>query len=134
MSVDGSARIRELMLANQSGVFNERDPERRMRVIAANYTEDVIWTDPEGTTHGHQALSEGAQKLLDRLPDFVLSPAGPVQVLRDLGLLAFDHGAPGQPPAVRGVDIALVRDGRIALLYTLVNPQNETADERRPGR
>lgn len=35
-------RIRELLLVNLFAVFSERDPERRMRAIAANYTEDVM--------------------------------------------------------------------------------------------
>ena len=30
-------------------------------------------------------------------------------------------GLPAQPPAVTGYDVALVRDGRIAVLYTLIN-------------
>jgi hypothetical protein len=47
------ARIRELMLVNLFAVFNERDAEHRLKAIAASYTEDVIWSDPEGTTHGH---------------------------------------------------------------------------------
>jgi hypothetical protein len=41
------ARIRELMLVNLFGVFSERDPERRLKAIAANYTEDVIWSAPK---------------------------------------------------------------------------------------
>jgi ketosteroid isomerase-like protein len=60
-----AARIRELMLANLFAVFNERNPERRLEAIARNYTEDVVWSDPDGTTHGHEALNEQAQKLLD---------------------------------------------------------------------
>jgi hypothetical protein len=43
------ARIRELMLVNLFAVFSERDPERRMKAIVANYTEDVIWSNPEAT-------------------------------------------------------------------------------------
>jgi hypothetical protein len=31
------ARIRELMLINLFAVFNERDPDRRLKAIAANY-------------------------------------------------------------------------------------------------
>ena len=38
-------RIRDLMLINLFAVFNERDPERRLEAIAANYAEDVTWTD-----------------------------------------------------------------------------------------
>jgi 1-acyl-sn-glycerol-3-phosphate acyltransferase len=115
-----AARMRELMLVNLFAVFNERDAERRLKAIAASYTEDVIWSDPEGTTHGHEALNERAQKLLDGMPDFVFTAAGPIHVSRDLGHLAFNLGVPEQPPAVSGYDVALVRDGRIAVLYTLV--------------
>ena len=46
---------------------------------------------------------------------------GQIHVSRDLGHMAFNLGVPEQPPAVRGYDVALVRDGRIAVLYTLVN-------------
>jgi SnoaL-like domain len=115
------ARIRELMLVNLFAVFNERSAERRLKAIADNYTKDVIWTDPDDTTHGQQAMNERAQKLLDGMPDFVFTAAGPIHVSRDLGHLAFNLGVPEQPPAVSGYDVALVRDGRIAVLYTLVS-------------
>jgi SnoaL-like domain len=128
MSVDAArtepALIRELMLANLFAVFNERDPKRRLKAITHNYTEDVMWSDPDRTAHGHEAMNEQAQKLLDRMPDFVFSAAGPVHVSRELGLLSFNLGAPKQPPAVSGVDVALVRDGRIAVLHTLLTAQS----------
>jgi SnoaL-like domain len=118
------ARIRELLLENLFVVFNERDPERRLEAIARNYTDDVTWSDPDGTTRGHEAMNEQAQKLLDRFPDFVFSAAGPVYVSGDLGLLAFNMGVPEQSPAVSGIDVALVRDGRIDELHTLLTAQN----------
>ena len=111
------------MLGNLFAVFNERDSGRRSTAIAANYTDDVIWTDPDGTTRGRQALKERAQKLLDRLPDLVFSAGGPVHVSRDLGLLAFNLGVPAQPPEVSGIDVALVRDGRITQLYTMLTAE-----------
>ena len=113
-----AARIRELLLLNLFVVFSERDPDRRLKAIVANYTEDVVWSDSEATTHGHEELNERAQVVLDSTPDFVFNAAGPVHVLRDLGQLAFNYGVPEQPPAVTGYDVALVRDGRIAVLYT----------------
>lgn len=118
-------RIRELMLDNLFAVFNVRDPERRREAIRRNYTEDVEWTDPDGTFEGHEAMNAQAQKLLERLPDFVFTAAGPVHVSRDLGLLAFNMGVPEQSPAVSGIDIALVRDGRIAVLHTLLTAQGD---------
>jgi len=116
-------RIRELMLDNLFAVFNVRDPKRRSEAIARNYTEDVTWTDPDGTTQGHQAMNEQAQKLLDRMPDLVFSAAGPVHISGDLGLPAFNLGVPEQPPMISGVDVAMVRDGRIARLYTLLTAE-----------
>ena len=115
------ARIRELMLDNLFAVFNVRDGARRWKTITRNYTDDVIWSDPEVTTHGHEELNDRAQKLLDGMPDFVFTAAGPVYVLRDLGHLAFNMGVPEQPPAVSGYDVAQIRDGRIAALYTLLS-------------
>ena len=119
-----AARIRDLMLANLFAVFGERDRERRSKAIAANYTDDVIWTDPDGTTQGRQALDERAQKFIDRWPDFVFSAGGPVHVSRDLGLLAFNLGVPERPPAVGGIDVALVRDRRIAVLHTILTAKS----------
>ena len=120
MATTDPARIRELLLANLFEVFNVRDPLRRMEAIERNYMEDVTWSDPDGTTEGHEAMNEQAQKLLDRMPDFVFSAAGPVYVSGNLGLLAFNLGPPEQAPAVSGIDVALVRDGRIAVLHTLL--------------
>ena len=117
------ARISQLMLENLFAVFNVRDPERRVEAIARNYTEDVTWTDPDGTSQGREALNERAQKLLDRLPGFVFTVAGPVHMSGNLGLLAFHMGLPEQPPAVSGIDVALVRDGQIAELHTLLTAQ-----------
>jgi ketosteroid isomerase-like protein len=114
------ARIRELMLENLFAVFNVRDPERRLEAIARNYTEDVAWTDPDATTHGHAEMNERAQVLLDGVPDFVFTAAGPVHISGDFGLLAFNMGVPEQEPAVSGIDVAVVREGRIAVLHTLL--------------
>jgi SnoaL-like domain len=124
MASTDAARIRELLLDNLFAVFNVRDAARRSEAIARNYTEDVTWTDPDGTTQGHAAMNERAQTLLDGLPEFVFSAAGPVHISRDLGYLAFNMGIPEQTPAVSGFDVALVRDGKIAVLHTLLT-ENE---------
>ncbi len=92
-----AARIRELLL-NLFVVFSERDSERRMKAIVANYTEDVVWSDAEATTHGHEELNERAQTVLDSTPDFVFNAAGPVHVLRNLGQLAFNYGVLSSRP------------------------------------
>jgi ketosteroid isomerase-like protein len=122
--VTDPARIRELLLENLFSVFNVRDAERRMEAIARNYTEDVVWTDPDSTMRGRDAMNEQAQRLIDRMPDFVFNAAGPVYVSGDAGLLAFNLGVPEQSPAVSGIDVAVVRDGQIAILYTFLTAQS----------
>jgi hypothetical protein len=50
----------------------------------------------------------------------VFAPEGAVHAVRDLGHLAWGFGPEGQAPVVRGVDVALVRDGLIVNLYTFL--------------
>ncbi|GAB3163693.1 hypothetical protein GCM10027258_84440 [Amycolatopsis stemonae] len=116
------ATVAELMEANLLEVFNERDDERRAKAIAATYAADVEFADPEGFATGHEELDAKARGLLAQSPDFEFSPAGPVLVNRDLGHLAWALGPAGGPPVVRGIDVALVEDGRIKKLYTMVLP------------
>ena len=115
-----TATIRELMLANLFDVFNERDRERRTTVITRTYTDTVVFSDLNGITTGREALNERAQKLLEKAPDFVFTAAGPVYETHDLGYLAWHKGPKEQPPVLSGMDIAIIREGRIAALYTLL--------------
>ena len=114
------ATIEELMRANLLEVFNERDAELRRAAIARSYTSDVRFSDPDEVVEGHDALDTKAAKILDDAPGFVFTPGGEVLVNHDLGYLAWNFGPDGAPPVVRGIDIALVRDGLIASVYTLL--------------
>jgi hypothetical protein len=113
-------QIADLMAANLLEVFGERDPARRRAAIERTYAPDVVFSDPDEVVVGHEALAAKAQKILDGAPDFVFAPAGQTYVNHDLGYLAWGFGPEGADPIVRGVDIALVRDGLIANVYTLL--------------
>jgi hypothetical protein len=114
------AEIEALMRANLLEVFGERDPERRRAAIARTYLPDVAFVDPDETVTGHEALHAKAGRILEDAQGFAFSPAGRVYVNDDLGYLAWSFGPEGAEPVVRGVDIALVRDGLIARVYTLL--------------
>ena len=114
------ATVDELMRSNLLNVFNERDSERRRAAIAATYAPDVTFADPEEVVTGRENLNAKAQRLLEESPGFVFSPAGPVMVNNDLGYLAWELGPEGEQPAARGIDIALVQDGVIKRLYTML--------------
>jgi hypothetical protein len=114
------AEIADLMHANLLEVFGERDPQRRRAAIDRVYAADVKFADPDEVVIGRDALDAKAQKILDEAPDFVFSHAGPLHVVQDLGYQAWNFGPEGAPPVVRGVDIALVQDGVIVNVYTLL--------------
>jgi hypothetical protein len=114
--------VEELMHANLMQVFGERDPRRRLEVIARTYAPDVVFADPEESVVGQRALNDKAQRLLDESPAFVFSPGGEVQVVQDLGYLAWQFGPEGEPPVVRGADVALVADGVITKVWTMLTP------------
>jgi hypothetical protein len=114
------AAVVALMQANLLEVFNERDDERRRAAIARIYAADVAFSDPDEVVTGREALDAKAKGLLEESPTFVFSPAGAVLVNHDLGYLAWNLGPEGEPPVVRGIDIALVENGLIARLYTVL--------------
>jgi hypothetical protein len=116
--------ITELMQANLLEVFNQRDDERRRAAIARIYADDIRWTDDDGVTTGHAALNAKAIELLARLGNLQFIAAGPTYQTLGLGYLAFHLVEPGgNSPVGSGFDVAIVRDGVIAELYTVLTDQ-----------
>jgi SnoaL-like domain len=115
-----ASEISELMHRSLFDVFGERDPERRKAAIAETYSEDVAFSDPEGTVTGRTALAEKVQQLLDSAPGLTFQTGGEVRECANLGLLAWRFGPEAGPPAITGTDIVLIHGGLITALYTLV--------------
>lgn len=111
----------ELLTANLTRVFGNRDAPSRREAIEATFTEDVVFIDPEGLVTGHDALEGKAAALLDGAPaDFVFVEDGIPYTSADTGALPWAFGPSGSPVA-RGIDIITVRDGRISQLRTLLH-------------
>ena len=109
------------MHANLLAVFNERDSARSRATIERVYADDFRWTDDEGVTTGRTALDAKAAELQARLGDLQFIAAGPVHETLGLGFLAFQLVEPGSSePKGSGFDVAIVREGRIAELYTVL--------------
>jgi outer membrane protein assembly factor BamB len=116
------ATIPELMRQNLLGVFNERDPQRRAAVVAETYAEEAVFHDPERTVTGRAAIAAAAQAVLDGAPGFVFAPRGRLyESGGTLGALAWRFGPEDGDPVVTGMDIALVRNGLIAEMHTVVD-------------
>jgi hypothetical protein len=76
--------------------------------------------DPEGEGVGHHAIDAAAQAVLDRFPDFHFAPSAPPTATGDLGRLAWEMRTPDDVVTVRGMDIALIADGRITRFWVFL--------------
>ena len=112
--------IETLLKRNLREVFGERDVKKRREAIAELWTEDCVFIDHDGKRQGRDELNHAVAALHQRLPDYVFSELRPVDVLHESGRLAWSYERPGQQ-AIKGVDVALVRDGRISLMLTFLD-------------
>jgi hypothetical protein len=116
-------RIMELLHRNLQEVFGEGDPARRRAAIEKFYTDDcVLYVEP-GVFVGHDALDKIAGELRATHPHFVYTPHGEPQVLHNAGILTWGSGPKGEPPEYTGLDIVVVREGKIAALDVFLNPK-----------
>jgi hypothetical protein len=112
--------IETLIKRNLHEVFGERDGKKRRDAIAQLWTEDCVFIDHSGKSHGQDELDRAIATLQQRLPDYVFSELRPVELLHDSGRLAWSYGRPGQAP-IKGVDVVVVRDGGISLMLTFLD-------------
>jgi hypothetical protein len=120
--MDDTDDFRILMHASLIEVFGQRDGTRRREAMRRAYADNIAFTDPGGTVHGYDAVDERVRAILDRAPGaFVFAPDGPLYVRPGAAAaLPWTFGPPSGPPAVRGIDIAAVANGRITSLQTLL--------------
>ena len=114
-------RIHELLQRNLQEVFGEGDATRRRAAIEKLYTEDCVLYVPPGTFVGHDALDKFAGDLRATHPQFVYTPHGVPQALHNAGRLAWGSGPRGETPDYTGLDVIIVRDGKIAALYVFLD-------------
>jgi hypothetical protein len=113
--------IATLLTRNLFEIFGETDPARRRAAIAELWAEDAVFVDPHAATAGRDAVDAAVSALQARFPGFVFTALGEPQSLDGAGRLAWGHGPAGGPPQLTGLDVALVKDGRIAALYTFLD-------------
>ena len=116
-----SDRIHELLNRNLYEVFGEGDTARRRAAIAELYTHDCVLYVPSGVFVGHDALDKFAGDLRATHPHFVYTPHGEPQALHNAGRLAWGSGPRGDEPDYAGLDVIIVRGGKIAALYVFLD-------------
>ena len=115
--------IADLMRRNLFEVFDQSDPVKRQAAIAELYVESPTFMDPHGDVSSREALNAAVTALHDRFPTARFSIISGPDLLRTAGRLAWSLGVPGEPPVSTGLDVAVVEDGRIARLYTFLDPR-----------
>ncbi len=116
-----SNRIHELLYRNLQEVFGEGNAARRCGAIDELYTEDCEVYVPPGKFVGREALDKLAGDLRATHPHFVYTPLGEAQDLHNAGRVAWGSGPRGEPPHYTGLDVIIVRDDRIAVLYAFLD-------------
>jgi ketosteroid isomerase-like protein len=116
-----NGRIHELLHRNLQEVFGDGDATRRRAAIEELYTEDCVLDMPPGTFVGRAALDKFAGDLRATHPHFVYTPHGEAQALHNAGRLAWGSGPRGEAPDYTGLDVIIVRDGKIATLYVFLD-------------
>ena len=114
--------IRQLLHRNLQEVFGEGNAARRRAAIEDLYTEDCVLYVPPGIFVGLEALDKFAGDLRATHPHFVYTPHGEAQALHNAGRLAWGSGPGDEPPNYTGLDVVIVRDGKIAALYVFLDP------------
>jgi hypothetical protein len=114
-------RTHELLHRNLQEVFGEGDATRRRAAISELFTEDCALYVPPGVFIGHAALDKFAGDLRATHPHFAYTALGEPQALHNAARLAWGSGPRGGQPEYTGLDVIIVRDGKIAALYVFLD-------------
>lgn len=103
-------------------VFNERDAGRRLAAVRELYAEDATLYEPQAAVNGHEAISAAVGNLLATLPpDVMFTPTGAEGSHHELGFARWQGGPGGGAAVATGMDVAHVKEGRIAALYVFLD-------------
>lgn len=116
-------------------VFDEQDPARRAEAIGRIFAEDVHFVDPGGAHDGIDRIEPAVIALQARLQGYRFRLTSEPQVSADAGRVTWAFGPPAEPAKVTGVDVVLVRNGRVSVLLTFLDPPagRSTSNELQEG-
>jgi hypothetical protein len=113
----------ELLVRNLIEVFDERDATKRLGVVQELYTENAIFYEPDASFQGYEAINNRVSELLSTLPSNAnFAPIAKPNRNHHLARLSWTLATEEGPVMVRGMDVAVVEDGRIATLYLFIDP------------
>ena len=98
-------------------IWNETDPTTRRRLIDEVWTEDGMYTDPLAQVTGRDQIDGLVGTVQQQFPALAFRLGGAVDAHHDLARFTWHLGSPAAEPLVIGFDVAVLRDGRIAMVH-----------------
>ena len=115
------SKLTELLSRNLSSIFNERNDRKRRAALKELWAVDgVLWT-AEGTYQGYKNIDRAANALLRRYPEFDFALTTKADEIPDAVRGRWSFGALGTPPAITGMDVVVIADGRIVAMYRFLD-------------
>ena len=107
---------------NLNQVWNERNPETRLKAIDRIYTSDAILYHVGNQVSGHGAINNSVTATLKNVPDdFLFTLLRPIVINNSIGRLIWGAGPKGQPPVGTGMDIVHFENDKIKALYVFLD-------------
>lgn len=104
-------------------VFAEQDTARRRAAIREIYAETVLVCEPGVEASGYEGIEQVVNEVLSKAPPgFVFGTFGPAVGHHGVGRLRWHFGPQEGPPAITGLDIVEIVEGKIAKLYVFLDP------------
>ena len=94
-------------------LWNERSPNRRRELLAANWASDARYVDPLMSGDGHDGVDALVAGVQQRFPDFRFKLLGRADGFGDHVRFSWGLGPDGADSPIKGTDFAIVSDGRI---------------------
>jgi hypothetical protein len=66
-------------------------------------------------------LDGAIARIQEHTPGFVFSEIGTPQAHHGIGRMSWGYGPQGEPPKVTGLDVVVIRESKIAAMYTFLD-------------
>ena len=114
--------IETLLRENLHGVFGEHNTQKRRSNIERLWAEDGVFVDHNSRYEGHSGIDRAVAGLVERFPNFVFTERGELQAFNGVGKLDWGFGPDGEKAVIAGIDVLVVKGGKIGALYTFLDP------------
>jgi len=108
-------------------LWNERAPQRRREMLAANWTSDAKYVDPLMAGEGHDGVDALIAGVQQKFPDFTFTLIGEPNGFGNHVRFSWGLGPRGTDAPIKGTDFAVLKEGRIRSITGFLDQVPPTA-------